>query len=317
MNLSILSLDKGQDFGLFGKAINSKGEEFDWMIGCDGHGHDNVINLLRSLNWDTIMSHDDSLEEILTIIARYGRQYQSTGSTYMEAKIFKDRIETCSVGDSKIMVFMDEELVYESTEHNLFNPSEKERLQPSIDEGTLTVADVTTIPYILSPTEITNQTKHYYTFSKAYTIAMTQSLGHNNITGVQPERKVIPYTPENKVRVILMSDGVQDIICSEPEYYAQDIHTLCHYSSSEIAALSETRWKQQWKFYMNKDDETFLPYTFATPHSSRSGFDDILVVTCDILPIQKKECDIGEEEEPTQKDIEYDVDDGDEQECDI
>lgn len=309
MNLSILNLDKGQDFGLFGKSINSKGEEFDWMIGCDGHGSDAVINLLRSLNWNTIMSQDDSLEEILRIIARCGRQYQSTGATYMEAKIFKDRIETCSVGDSKIMVFMDEELIYESTEHNLFNPSEKERLQPSIDEGTITVADVTTIPYILSPTEITNQTKHYYTFSKAYTIAMTQSLGHNNITGVQPERKVIPYSPENKVRVILMSDGVQDIICIESEYYKQDIHTLCHYSSSEIAALSETRWKQQWKFYMNKDDEQFVSYTFATPHSSRSGFDDVLVVTCDILPIQ--------EEEPTQKDIEYDFDEGDEQECDI
>jgi serine/threonine protein phosphatase PrpC len=311
MNLSILSLDKGQDFGLFGKAINSKGEEFDWMIGCDGHGGDAVINLLRSLNWNTVMSQDDSLEEILRIIARCGRQYQSTGSTYMEAKIFKDRIETCSVGDSKIMVFMDEELIYESTEHNLFNPSEKERLQPSIDEGTLTVADVTTIPYILSPTKITNQTKHYYTFSKAYTIAMTQSLGHNNITGIQPERKVIPYTPENKVRVILMSDGVQDIICSEPEYYPQDIHTLCHYSSSEIASMSETRWKQQWQFHINRDNETFMLYSFATPHSSRSGFDDVLVVTCDILPIQQ------EEEVPTQKDIEVDFDDGDEQECDI
>ena len=312
MNLSILSLDKGQDFGLFGKAINSKGEEFDWMIGCDGHGHDNVINLLRNLNWDVIMSQDDSLEEILTIIARYGRQYLSTGSTYMEAKIFKDRIESCSVGDSKIMVFMDEELVYESTEHNLFNPSEKERLQPSIDEGTLTVADVTTIPYILSPTKITTQTKHYYTFSKAYTIAMTQSLGHNNITGVQPERKVIHYTPQNKVRVILMSDGVQDIICAEPEHYKTDMHSLCHLSSDEIASMSETRWKQQWQFYVKKEDETFLPYTFASPqHSSRSGFDDVLVVTCDIVPIQQ------EEEEPTQKDFEVDFDDGDEQECEI
>ena len=72
----------------------------------------------------------------------------------------------------------------------------------------------------------------------------------------------------------------------------------------------ETRWKQQWQFYINKEDETFLPYTFASPqHSSRSGFDDVLVVTCDILPIQ--------EEEPTQKDFEVDMDDGDEQECEI
>ena len=293
MNLSILNLDKGQDFGLYGKGINSKGEEFDWMVGCDGHGSNQVINLLRSLNWDLVMKQDNTLQEVINIIDRCGFQYQSSGSTYLEAKIFKDRIETCSVGDSKIMVFMDDKLCYENTEHNLFNASEKERLQPRIDDLTMIVEDVTTIPHILTPHNISTQTKHYYNFNHTYKLAMSQALGHNNITGIEPERKIIPYTSENKMRVILMSDGVSDMICFEPEYYEKDIYSLSLLPSSEIASFSEQRWKQEWHYYIKKDDELFTPYCFATP-GSRSGFDDVLVVTCDIYPLQKE---IQEEEQ--------------------
>ena len=289
MNLSVLSLDKGQDFGIYGKGINSKGEEFEWMIGCDGHGGNQIINLLRSLNWDLIMKQDNTLQEVIKIIDRCGFQYQSTGATYMEAKIFKDRIETCSVGDSKIMVFMDDKLCYESTEHNLFNESEKERLQPHIDEHTMIVEDVPTIPHVLTPHNITTQTKHYYNFNHTYKIAMSQSLGHNNVSGINPERKIISYTPQNKIRVVLMSDGVTDVISSEPEYYEKDIHSLSVLPCSEIASLAEQRWKQEWHYYVKKDDETFTPFCFATPNSSRSGFDDVLVVTCDIYPIQTEE----------------------------
>lgn len=289
MNVSILSLDKGQDFGLCGNGINSKGEEFDWMLGCDGHGSNQIINLLRSLNWDLLMKQDDTLQEVIKIIDRCGFQYQSTGATYMEAKIFKDRIETCSVGDSKIMVFMDDKLCYESTEHNLFNSAERERLQPRMDDHSMTIEEVHTIPYILTPDNITTQTKHYYNFNHTYKLAMSQSLGHNNITGVDPERKTIPYTPQNKMRVILMSDGLSDMICSVTElvYYEKDLSLLSSLSSRELALFAEQRWKQDWHFYVKKEDELFQPYCFATP-GSRSGFDDVLVVTCDICSLQEE-----------------------------
>jgi hypothetical protein len=104
MNLTVLSLDKAQDFGLVGKGINSKGEEFDWMIGCDGHGSDQVINILRSLNWNLLMCQDNTLQEVINIINRAGFQYQSSGSTYMEAKIFKDRIYLYSLKKKVLFV---------------------------------------------------------------------------------------------------------------------------------------------------------------------------------------------------------------------
>lgn len=297
MNLCILSLDKGQDFGLYGKGKNSKEEEFDWMVGCDGHGSNQVINILRTIDWNVVMSQDDSLQEVINIINRFGIQYQSSGSTYIEAKIFKDRVETCSVGDSKIMVFVDNKLYYENKEHNLFNPSEKERLQERIDEGSMSVEEVHSIPHVLTPENITTQTKHYYNFNHTYKLAMTQSLGHNNVTGILPERKNILYTPENKIRVLLMSDGVQDIICSEsePEYYEKDIQNLSVFPCSEIASLAEQRWKQKWQYYLKKDDELFMSYCFATPSASRSGFDDVLVVTCDIYPGKTEEEKLIEE----------------------
>jgi hypothetical protein len=187
------------------------------------------------------------------------------------------------------MVFIDDKLCYENTEHNLFNPSEKERLQQRIDGRSITVKDVPTIPHILTPYNITTQTKHYYTFCDIYTLAMTQSLGHNNITGIVPERKIIPYSSQNKIRVLLISDGVSDIICFEPEYYEKDLASLSSLSSDELALLAEERWKQEWHYYVKKEDELFVPYTFATPGTSRSGFDDVLVVMCDIYPTQEEQ----------------------------
>jgi hypothetical protein len=184
---------------------------------------------------------------------------------------------------------MDDKLCYESTEHNLFNSAEQKRLQPLIDDHTITVEEVHTIPHILTPQNITTQTKHYYNFNHTYKLAMSQSLGHNNITGVEPERKIIPYTSQNKIRVLLMSDGLSDMICSdsEPEYHEKDICSLSILSSTELASLAEQRWKQDWNFYDKKEDELFTSYCFATP-GSRSGFDDILVVTYDVWPIKEE-----------------------------
>jgi serine/threonine protein phosphatase PrpC len=299
MNLTILNLDKGQDFGVHGKGTTIKGEEFIWMVGCDGHGADYVVNILRGMNWGFIMSQDDSLKLVIDIIdsswTKYPeRKYVSSGATYMEAKIFKDRIETCSVGDSKIMVFMDDKLCYKSTEHNFFNPLEKERL---IDYD-ITLS-TTVAPQVLTPTNITGTIKYYHTFENGTMLAMTQSLGHNHVTGIDAERKVIPYNSQNKMRVVLMSDGLSELLSTEPVYHEQDLHSLAHLSSDQLASIAEQRWKQDWDYYAKKEDELFTPYCFRTkPHSKRSGFDDVLVLTCDILPVQEDVKEAVVQEEP-------------------
>lgn len=293
MNLSILSLDKGQDFGLYGKGMNSKGELFDWMVGCDGHGSNQIIDILKSIDWDKVMSKEDSLQEVLNIIDSYAYQSTSSGSTYMEAKIFSDRIETCSVGDSKIMVFIDENLVYENVGHTWENENEKERLKERIDKKRVLLSPVSNIPIALTPINISCQTKYYYHFENGHIIALTQSLGHNNITGIEPERKVIQYSPENKVRVILMSDGLTDVLSTLSEYYEKDLHILSHSSCSELASLAEYRWKQEWRYYpknkdwpyyQEKDIDVFIPFCYTLKNSSSSGYDDVLVLTCDITP---------------------------------
>lgn len=311
MNLTILSLDKGQDIGFHGKGTTVKGEEFEWMVGCDGHGADYIADILRGMNWGFIMSRDDSLKLVIDIIGSHWsqypeRQYVSSGATYMEAKIFKDRIETCSVGDSKIMVFMDGNLCYESTEHNFFNSLEQERL---IDYD-ITLSAVV-VPQVLTPTNITGTIKNYHTFEDGTMLAMTQSLGHRNITGIDAERKVIPYTPQNKMRVVLMSDGLSELLSTEPVYHEQDLHSLAHLSSEQLAGIAEQRWKQDWNYYAKKEDELFTSYCFRNPSSSkRSGFDDVLVLTCDIIPVQEEadkeaaqevQGEVQKEEEPKEE----------------
>jgi hypothetical protein len=92
------------------------------------------------------------------------------------------------------------------------------------------------------------------------------------------------------MRVVLMSDGLSELLSTEPVYHEQDLHSVAHLSTDQLASIAEQRWKQDWDYYAKKEDELFTPYCFRTsPHSKRTGFDDVLVITCDILPVQEED----------------------------
>jgi serine/threonine protein phosphatase PrpC len=242
----VKGLDKNQDIAYCGRAnFDDPSKNYDWFVGCDGHGvigNNNFIEILKRLDWVNIMHQENSLDTLLEQIK--DKKYNlNTGATYYEAKIYNNRVEICSVGDSKIKVFIDKQIVYSTTPHNLKNEKEQERLKEKIEKEKIIVEKCENIPQMQNSTTIKFVEGEYYYFDQnGSKIAMTQSLGHNNITGLEPERKIIYFEEHHEVQVIGGSDGLWDVVM-ENESIDMDVDSLL--------TLAESRWKGTWNIDWN------------------------------------------------------------------
>jgi serine/threonine protein phosphatase PrpC len=242
----VKGLDKNQDIAYCGRAnFEDSSKNYDWFVGCDGHGkigNDNFIEILKKVDWTNIMRQENSLDALLYVIKDKKYNFQ-TGSTYYEAKIYNNRVEICSVGDSKIKVFVNKQIVYSTTPHNLKNQKERERLRERIEKGKMIIEKCENIPEMQNSNTIKFVKGEYYYFDNKNTkLAMTQSLGHNNITGLQPEKEVIHFEEGLEVQVIGGSDGLWDVVM-ENEVYDKDVDTLL--------TLAESRWIGEWNIDWN------------------------------------------------------------------
>jgi len=255
MQYMVKPMDKGQDAGRTGEFMCENGERCEWMVGLDGHGNYNVIDFMKStLDWSAAMKSTNSLQYIIDAIAASGINTRQTGSTYVEAKMYPDRIETCNVGDSGVFVYINHQLVYNSTPHNMDNPSEEERLSERIRSGKVVVTYDQHIPIIESPSVLNSQAKPIFRYENGDRLNLTQALGHEGITGYLPERNTIPFEKDDHVVVIIGSDGLTEMLLPD------EMASLCDRTVEEIVELAETRWIQEWRWKgwdkRNPDKET-------------------------------------------------------------
>ena len=280
-------LDKNQDYGLIETFKN-----YTCMLGFDGHGHDSFINLLRQSNLTSCMAQPDTLTALLEMLEPNRMQGFNSGATYIEAKIFADHVETCVVGDSQIVVFIDDELVYMNTPHNLKNESEQIRLAERIKTNRVKVTQNGAIPESYGKDTMKARHSEYIIFENGESLALSQSLGHLNVTGICPEKHTIHFTPDQKVRVLMGSDGLwemmnirDDIKQHKPDDYAEDAKLLASSTCLEIMDIAEARWKQPWKYYYSLTNPAVhmtTTFTNTDSRSSRSGYDDVLVMIHDV-----------------------------------
>ena len=280
-SMNISSLSKGQDFGLMGSGILEVTQEsFEWVIGMDTNGTNELLDWFKEQDWDIIMSKNNSLLYLLSLISSSENTFNNSGSTYMEVKIFKNRIETVNIGDSSIMILNKEKIIYKSTPHNIFNLSEQKRLP----EGTIKMKETYNNPTIISSTKITNGKGMNYYFKKndSYIITKsTQLLGHNGITGIQPEYKILFLMNDTPLRIILATDGFTDMINFSGESREEDLHKLINSSCDELTELTVNRWKQTWKYYYDElNPDTFIMYNLSQQKIPCN--DDVLVCVVDI-----------------------------------
>ena len=276
----VKGLSKNQDIVRTGK----KGEDYFWIVCCDGHGNNTFVDILKTLDWRTIMEQPNSYYVMQLELSRYSYNILS-GSTLCMVKIYKDKIESVSVGDSRVLVYKNGDLEYTNTPHNYSKECEQKRLAFSATTNCTVRYEM--FPAISTETTMKQKQLSYVTYTdkfnpnKKVTMAMTQSIGHLNITGFAPEFKTIPYSDMDQIRVIVGTDGFFDMClvtestgssAEEVEGREKDKQDLLRLNAEELAVKAERRWKQLWTYYYGGEAR---PELFQHTQFDKSSIDDI------------------------------------------
>jgi len=98
---------------------------------------------------------------------------------------------------------------------------------------------------------------------------MSQSIGHHNITGYQPERHIEYFNQEDTIQCILGSDGlfemmlikeslptIPELLPTELEELDKDTFDMLTMTAEELVLKAEHRWKKEWNYMWHIKDYT-------------------------------------------------------------
>jgi len=251
MNQTAVSLQSGsgQDFSQVGNV----GDVY-WGIVCDGHGSDRCIQQIRNMDMNEIAVAPNPILAMFEKI--YGDTYRS-GSTVCFVRRQGNKIEIFNAGDSSAVLYVNGVMVTKTTSHTFLNPKEVERTKSFIRR----IKD-TKAPFPVSDDRVEDIPSPTGVFINGEELVPSMALGHNNITGLEPEYIEWNVCDFDVVRIVIMSDGVSDML----------VNTVTG-TSHEIVDLAHSRWTQKWKYkYMHAGRE----YDGLT--SYEGGIDDMSCV---------------------------------------
>jgi serine/threonine protein phosphatase PrpC len=300
MEIELKQALSAQDFissGSFCDAIN--GRRFDYMLSADGHGTSFCIDILRELHRENKIEEYLNVENPMIKLGEFINShytFKKSGFCCVIVKIYQpiDKehgiVKSWCVGDSQSAIIKNSELVYISCPHNLTNPSEVERLK----EIRHLIQPCDSVPKISTKTSVIPRKAQYINFISGVnsSIAMSQALGHNGITGLAPEYYEHIFTDDDKIRVVIGSDGFwEQYIFEGPcqEDVDEDLRDLTTMSAKQLINKMEARWKQMWKYYWIKGNtEKFVETDYP-----EDGIDDINVGVwdCNIVPFDQQDFD--------------------------
>lgn len=305
----VLQLGKGQDDAYHGTAINPEtGEQYNYGIITDGHGPNDTVSYIRGImtqHIDTILNSEnphleiqsrldeinkariENIDQINTFYRNIKKNIDfstySGGSTFVLSKLYSNRVEVFSIGDSAVYVMINNDIVYHNPIHNWDNDAERERIQSRTD---ITInVKFQSIPHIISPQRNgiakVASIEYFDNNRNCLTqLAPTQSLGHNSITQFAPEKITIPFESTDHVKIILASDGLWDVFST---HHPEDIGRMNEMDGEQLADLAESRWKQEWEvaYSIDKPDVIYKEKS----HYPENGYDDVSVITMVRPPI--------------------------------
>ena len=234
MNQTAVSLQSGsgQDFSQVGKV-----GDIYWGVVCDGHGSDRCIHQIRNMDMNEFAVAPNPILAMSEKL--YGDTYYS-GSTACFVRRQGNKIEIFNAGDSSAILYVNGDMVTKTTGHTFLNPKEVERTKPFIRR----IKDVKG-PFPISDERVENIPSPAGVFINGEELVPSMALGHNNITGLDPEYIEWNVSEFDVVRIVIMSDGVSDMLVTTETGTANEIVDLAH-----------SRWKQQWKYkYMHAGRE--------------------------------------------------------------
>ena len=263
-------------------------ENFDWMILADGHGSEFCFltgkrspsmvykQLFDALDMDKVACSNDPATYIREQIPD-SKYKVNLGATFILVKIFADRVEFYSIGDSQCRMYKNGEFVYKNELHKPENPKEMERLK---DVSYSLIKDFA--PAIISATQLEMVLSSRIQFiANDVNLALSQSIGHHHVTGIFADRATVPIDSNDIIQIVIGSDGVFDVL--NDLAIEEDSNILRTGNATEILKYSENRWKQPW-IQMRRVQQG----EYAV-HDAKTGFntyDDISVAVWS----QHKEC---------------------------
>jgi serine/threonine protein phosphatase PrpC len=289
MDSCVRGLCKNQDV-VFTGISNLRGEPFNYGIVMDGHGSDEFISFMKRLDWTCIVSCDDVWENIYSILMT--NNYLTGGSTLIVMRAFINRIEVISVGDSVILIHKNGELSFTNEKHTHNNFKEKERLKTiTTYQGIKKPKDY--IPIIRNSNEMQATLSYYNYFGtisypRSHHLAMTQCLGHGNITGYEPERHIEYFEENDSMHILMGSDGLFDMLLlkkniqitpdltpTDLEDIQRDQIDILTMNATELVEKVEKRWKKcDWIYHWHNKDYSKIVY----PLSFEGVYDDICAI---------------------------------------
>ena len=294
----VIQLCKKQDEIYQGNAVNpGTNEAYIYGIIIDGHGNDIGVNDIRRVIQEHLTEileaenphiliqeqleilkreHIENLHQNVFYSVKQSRllnQLARSGSTFLMSKLYDNRVETFSIGDSEIYVIKNDEIVYHNPIHDWSNTAEQIRLFER--------KDITIFPrlsygsFAINSTTIATKPTYIIDYNSTHSFIPTQALGHEGITEFAPERQTIYYNNEtDKIKIVLASDGLWDVFTPDHPDDLQNMKTL---SAEELADLAEQRWKQEW-FVAKSPQTPEEVYPTKSTYDSKS-YDDVSVIT--------------------------------------
>lgn len=245
----------------------------------DGHGRNDCIDYIRTLNMNTFALADCPPRAIEDSFQ--GKDFYRSGATFVLARIRENTLEVFHVGDAKAQVFLNGTLVHETIDHTFDNPTE-------IARTTATIRN-TKAPFPVSDTEVQMVDSSVGHWNNGEAFVPSQALGHNGISGLEPGHYTLTFDTFDKIRVVCGSDGFWDMLPPTGG------------NAKQLCEEGVRRWKQTWKFgdvqttYGDSIDDVsvaILDNTIALPPSvcipySLSCFTEKHVRDSFPLPIRK------------------------------
>ena len=253
-------MDKKQDLGVHG--LYEKG----YYIGAfDGHGTDDCISILRQLDYSVVANNPIDIKKETD-----GWLYNSGSTMNFTTIQIEDEIivTNYNAGDSECMIFVNDKLVFESVPHTLTRPGERERLRPYLRDVKPTTGAWAPIP--LSDRRMTVHRSDISNYKTGESLVPTMALGHNNMTGFDPDITTLRFKLTDHVRIVSGSDGFWGMIVKTLDEPRLKTATL-----EQLLDFTEKRWKQEWEYAadINKPDSIEI--------TRFPGYDDITVCIWD------------------------------------
>jgi serine/threonine protein phosphatase PrpC len=261
-----VQLDKRQDFSQKGKGKDTFGDkgEFDYIVVMDGHGDPRYFkkcfsDIVDIMDFSTLLATENPVNSIVDFIDLHSRlsmkvvginAFLQVGSTLSIAKIYnnpdKIKVVCYSVGDSRIAIYKNGSQVYINEPHTIMTLREHDRLRSKLIDGSATIVDGHNFKLINSNT-ITRCENNRVLFTYGNyldtNLVPTQCLGHLGVTGIDPEIYTAEFDASDNIRVIVYSDGVDDMICDE---LIEDTEFMVSHICDEIIDKSVKKWNSPW-----------------------------------------------------------------------